>query len=169
MCKALGIVLMFLSSGVFLFKEVEEKKSKLSNLKEFIKALVILKNELKFSVPELSHLLKLMSDKTSGKISYIFKEMKNKVTSESDVDLFSSFKSVTDGRDIFSKEATDVIADFCSGFGKKTIDIEIENIKRCERDLNAIIKEESDKFIKERKLIYTLGISIGMVIVILVI
>ena len=163
----LGIAMIFLSLGVFLFKTVEEKRRELLNLKEFSKALTLLKDELKYSVPELSYLLKVMQKKTSGEISYIFKEMEYKVCHESSVDFFSAWKSATDGKALFSKEVTDEISDFCKDFGKKTVDIELEKIKRCENCLDELIKEESKKFIKDKKLIYTLGISIGAVIVIL--
>ena len=167
MYKALGVVFIFLSLGVYLNKSVEEKRAEILNLKEFYKALTVLKNELKFSMPEMPHLLKKVSEKSSGKISYIFKEMEEKVTAKSDIDFFTAWESVTEGKTLFSKEASCVILNFCQNFGKKTLDIELDNIKKCENDLNELIKEESDKFKKDRKLIYTLGISIGAVIVIL--
>ena len=146
MYKALGVVLIFLSLGAFLFKTVEMKKNQLLNLKEFKKALTLLKNELSFTMPEISQLLSTVSKKTSGEISYIFSAISEMLLKDS---------------------GTDEIYNFCKNFGKKTVDIEIENIKQCEKILECLINEESDKFIKDKKLIYTLGVSIGAVIVIL--
>lgn len=167
MYKALGVVLIFLSLGAFLFKTVETRKNQLLNLKEFKKALTLLKNELSFTMPEISQLLYTISQKTSGEISNIFNTISEILSKDSGVDFFTAWESVVGKRMLFSKEATDEIILFCKNFGKKTVDIEIENIKQCERTLECLINEESDKFIKDKKLIYTLGVSIGAVIVIL--
>lgn len=167
MYKALGVVLIFSSLGAFLYKTVETKKTHLLNLKEFKKALTLLKNELSFTMPEIFYLLSMVSEKTSGEISYIFSEMSKILIKDSGIDFFTAWEIAVDKRTLFSKEATDEIFGFCKNFGKKTVDIEIENIKQYEKILEGIINEENDKFIKDKKLIYTLGVSIGAVIVIL--
>ncbi len=167
MYKALGVVLIFLSLGAFLFKTVETKKTHLLNLKEFKKALTLLKNELSFTMPEISHLVSTISQKTSGEISYIFNAISEILIKDSGIDFFTAWETAVGKRMLFSKEATDEIFAFCKNFGKKTVDIEIENIKQYEKILEGIINEENDKFIKDKKLIYTLGVSIGAVIVIL--
>lgn len=167
MYKALGVVLIFLSLGAFLYQTVETKKKQLLNLKEFKKALTLLKNELSFTMPEISHLLSTVSQKTSGEISYVFSRIAEKLIKDTGIDFFTAWESAVGKRILFSKEATDEIFNFCKNFGKKTVDIEIENIKQYEKILECLINEESDKFIKDKKLIYTLGVSIGAVIVIL--
>lgn len=167
MYKALGGVLIFLSLGVFLYEKVETKKNQLLNLKEFKKALTLLKNELSFTMPEISHLVSTISEKTSGEISYIFSTISKMLIKDSGIDFFTAWESAVGKRMLFSKEATDEIFNFCKNFGKKTVDIETENIKQYEKILECLINEESDKFIKDKKLIYTLGVSIGAVIVIL--
>lgn len=167
MYKALGIVLIFLSLGVFSFKTVQTKKQRLFNLKEFKKVLTILKNELRFSMPEISSLCKKVCDMTSGEISYIFKNIANILRENSSTDFFAAWKSQTYENQFFSKEAMGEIVNFCESFGKKTLDIELENIKRCEKNLELLQNEEREKYLKDRKLIYTFTAAIGSVIVIL--
>ena len=167
MYKALGIVLVFLSLGIFSYKTVEKKRQQLINLKEFRRALGFLKNELSFSMPEISVLCKKVSNNTAGEISSLFKSIEHKILTDSRVDFSTAWKANTDKNVLFSPDATKEILNFVENFGKKTLDIELENIKRCEKALEELTQEENDKYIKEKKLIYTFGAALGAVIVIL--
>lgn len=167
MYKALGIVLIFLSLGMFSYKTVDTKKQHLFNLKEFKRALIILENELNFSMPEISFLCKKISDMTSGEISDLFKKIVKILRDNSSMDFFTAYKSAVGQKMLFSKEVTKEILNFGESFGKKTLDIELENIKRCKKILEQTENEEREKYIKERKLIYTFTAAIGTVIFIL--
>lgn len=167
MHKALGVILIFLSLGVFSYKIAQTKKQQLYNLKEFKKALTILKNELGFSMSEVSSLCKKVSDMTSGEVSSVFKSIEKMLSENSSTDFFSAWKVSTYEKQLFPKEAMGEITYFCEGFGKRTIDIELESIKRCEKSLEQSECEEREKYLKDRKLIYTFTAAVGAVIVIL--
>ena len=167
MYKALGIVLIFSSLGFFSYKTVQTKRCCLLNLREFKKALTVLKNELGFSMSEISSLCKKVSDMTSGEVSSVFKSIEKTLNENSSADFFTAWNLQTCKKQLFSKEAMAEITNFCENFGKKTIDIELENIKRCEKNLEQLNEEEREKYIKDRKLIYTFTAAIGTVIVII--
>ena len=167
MYKAMGIVLVILSSGIFSYKMVEKKRQQLVNLKEFKKALVFIKNELSFSMPEISVLCRKVSEKTEGEISHLFNEIEKMIKNDNNTDFSAAWKSITREKNLFSSDAAGEVLNFVENFGKKTLDIELENIKRSEKVSEQLIKEENDKYIKEKKLIYTFGAAIGAVVVIL--
>ena len=79
MYKALGIALVFLSLGILTYKKVEAKREHLINLKEFRKALLVLKNEMSFSIPEVPLLCEKVSSQTVGEISSVFKNIGKKL------------------------------------------------------------------------------------------
>lgn len=167
MCKALGIVLVFLALGVFSYKTVKVKTRHLINLKEFKRALVFIKNELSFSMPEVSVLCKMVSEKTHGEISRLFYDMGKTLASDNNTDIFAAWCENTNEKNLFCDAANREVLNFIQNFGRKTLDIELENIKATEIILEQLIQEEKDKYGKEKRLIYTLAASIGAVIVIL--
>ncbi len=167
MYKALGIVLVILSSAIFSYMTVEKKRQQLTNLKELRKAFVFIKNELSFSMPEISVLCRKVSEKTEGETSHLFNEVAKMIKNDNNIDFSTAWKSSTREKNLFSPDATEEILSFVKNFGKKTLDIELENIKRFEKVLQQFTQEENEKFIKEKKLIYTLGAAIGAVVMIL--
>lgn len=169
MYKAFGIGLISLSLGIFSYKTVERKKQCLLNLKEFRRALKILENELSFSMSEISFICTKISDMTSGEISDLFKRIMKALKDNSSTDFFTAYKSAASQKLLFSKEVAKEVLNFCECFGKKTLDIELENIKRCQKHLEEAECEERKIYLKERKLIYTFTAAIGAVTVIIVI
>jgi len=167
MYKALGIVLIILSSGIYSYKTVEKKRQQLTNLKEFKKALFVIHDELCFSMSEISVLCKTVSKRTKGKISHLFYQMQAMIEFDNNTDFLSAWNNSTQDENLFSNDATREVLNFVENFGKKTLDIELENIKKCEKVLEQLIESEDERYIKEKKLIYTFGAAIGAVIVIL--
>ena len=169
MFKALGIILIAISLGLFSYKKVDIKKQQLFNLSEIKRALAILKNELSFSMPEMSFLCKKVAEDTVGEISSLFNSIEKNLKKDSTMDFLNAWQNETLKNKLFSDEAQKEILGFCNNFGKKTIDIELENINKTEKNLEILLKDEKDKYQKDKKLIYTLGAAIGAVVVIIVI
>ena len=169
MFKAIGLVLILISLAVFVFNKVENKKQKFLNFCEMKRAISFLKHELSFSAPELSLLCKRISDQTSGEISQVFKETKRQLEKESSIDFYTAWENAAGKRELFSEETQKIILELIKGLGKKSLDIEIENIEKTQKALETLEAEEKEKYLKERKLIYTLGTAAGAVILILAI
>lgn len=169
MYKIVGIALVVLSSGLFTYLKVERMREQFLNLKEIKKAITYLKHELTFSGDKISGLCKKISDNTSGPIAQIFMDIAEMLDGENNIDIFSAWQSKTCDKQLFSKQTEKEISDFFKNFGKKSIEIELENIKKTEDTLQMLISEEGEKLIKDKKLIYTISAALCAVIVILAI
>ena len=167
MFKAVGIILILVSLGSFVLDKVENKKAIFLNFCQIKKALNFLKHELSFSTPEISKLCSKTSSHIEGEISDIFKELSDNL--KHNADFFTAWQTATKNKSLFSDNVNNIILDFVKAFGKKTLDIEIENIEKTLLALEMIETEEREKYIQDRKLIYTLGTAVGAVIIILVI
>ncbi len=169
MYKIMGIGLIALSLGSFTYLKVEQIKERFLNLKEIKRAITYLKHELSFSGDKMSVLCNKISNNVSGQIAEIFKGIAEILDGEENIDIFSAWQKMTCGKQLFSEQAEKEVSDFFKNFGKKTVEIEIENLNRTEGILEMLILEEKEKFEKDKKLIYTLGAAISAVIVILAI
>lgn len=169
MYKALGIALVFLSLGILTYKKVEAKREHLINLKEFRKALLVLKNEMSFSIPEVPLLCEKVSSQTVGEISSVFKNIGKIVSNDSGITFLEAWNEATKEKELFTARAEKEVLDFLKGFGKKTLEIELESIKRTQNVLDIMTEEENDIFQRDKKLTYALGTAVGLVIVILTI
>lgn len=168
MFKTAGVIFVLVPLGIFMFNKVENKKEKYQNLCEMKRALAFLRHEMSFSAPELFLICQRISDETTGEISKIFHKLHNQLKEEPSTDFGQNFCRLG-GDSLFPDSVKKVILDFTKSLGKKSLDIEIENIAKTEKALETAEIEEKEKFLKERKLIYTLGIASGAVILILTI
>ena len=169
MSKLMGIVLVFFSLTTFLYKRVESKKRKLSNLYEIKKALINLRHEMSFSLPELPELCGRIAKHTEGDVSELFINIKTMIQRDSDLSFYDAWKGATEDKALFSKEVDVILSDFAKSFGTKSEEIEKENLTRATETLKALEKQEQEILKKETKLTYTLGFSLGAILVILVI
>lgn len=168
MYKIIGLFFVGGSLAGFMYSRAQSINKKYINLKEMIKALTYLKQELSFSAGELWKVLREISCKTQGEISEIFCQISN-ILEEKPLDFSSAWHGVTDGKVLFSKDTENSLFDLAGNLGKKSLDIELENIQKTKEILEQIEEYEKEKTTKDKKLLYTLGVSLGIALVILVI
>lgn len=168
MYKIIGLFLAGSALAGFLYVRAQSINTKYNNLKELIKALTYLKQELSFSAGELSGVFRRISEKTNSLVSQVFLNIAD-ILEERPTDFYSAWKKVTDGKGLFTKEAENLMSDFSQNLGKKSLDIELENIEKSREILMQIEEYEREKTTKDKKLTYTLGVSFGVALVILVI
>ncbi len=169
MLKTIGVGFILISLGMFLFNKVESKRQKYLNFCEIKRAVTFLKHELSFSAPELFLICEKISNETSGEISEIFHNIHNKLKSNPTIDFGKAFKEAVKNRVLFSESVEKTVSDFARTLGKKSLDIEIENISKAQAALQMLEAEEKEKYLKDKKLIYTLGLASGAVVLILAI
>ena len=169
MCKALGIIMTFFSCACFLYRIVNERREQTNNLKEIKKAVIYLKNELAFSMPEMISLCEKTAKKTTGEISLIFERVSEYMCEDSCVDFYSAWQRACGEKKLFSPETERAVTELFAEFGKKTLDIELHNVSRVQHILEEREKEEEKKYMTDRKLIYTLGVAFCTVTVIIAI
>lgn len=168
MYKLTGIVMVCCALWGFLYSKVQTITSEYNNLKEMIKALTYLKQELKFSSGELGRVCKEISGRTQLQVSEIFGGIAD-ILKENVCDFYQAWYGTIRGKKIFSKETENALEEFAQNLGKKSLDIELENIEKTIEILSQIEEYEGEKTTKHKKLIYTLGASVGAALIILVI
>lgn len=169
MFKVLGVIFILFSLGVFTYRTVEQKKRQLTNLKEMKKAITFLKHELTFSMPEMATLCKKVAQKTEGDISKAFLNTEKIIHNDSSIDFSNAWQMTIEDKKLFSPAAEREILDFSKEFGKKTLEIELENLKKYESELHLLEENEKEKYLNDKKVTCTLGAAMGAVLVILVI
>lgn len=168
MYKLTGIVMVCCALWGFLYSKVQAITSEYNNLKEMIKALTYLKQELKFSSGELGKVCREISVRTQFQVSGIFGNIAD-ILKENVCDFYQAWHGAVCGQKIFSKETEKTLEEFAQNLGKKSLDIELENIEKTIEILSQIEEYEGEKTTKHKKLIYTLGASVGAALIILVI
>ncbi len=168
MYKLTGIVMVCCALWGFLYSKVQAITSEYNNLKEMIKALTYLKQELKFSSGELGRVCKEISGRTQLQVSEIFENIADTLK-ENVCDFYQAWYETIRDKKTFSKETENALEDFAQNLGKKSLDIELENIEKTIEILSQIEEYEGEKTLKNKKLIYTLGASVGAALIILVI
>ncbi len=168
MYRFVGIILVSSAFFGFLYSKGQTIGRKYENLKEMIKALTYLKQEISFSSGELFRVCRDISLKTHSDISEVFCEISN-ILEEKPMDFYSAWLTSTNKKTLFAKEVKTAVCDLAQNLGKKSLDIELENIEKTKQILEQIEEYEKEKTAKDKKLLYTLGASVGAAFLILVI
>lgn len=168
MYRLAGIILVSSAFLGFLYSKGQTISKKYENLKEMIKALTYLKQEISFSTGELFKVCRDISSKIRSDVSEVFCEIAD-ILEEKPTDFYSAWITSIDGKVLFTKEAETSVCDLAQNLGKKSLDIELENIEKTKQILEQIEEYEKEKMVKDKKLLYTLGASIGAAFLILII
>ncbi len=166
MYKIIGMLLVGGALSGFLYNKAQTMSKEYENLKEMIKALTYLKQELSFSAGELWRVCRTIANRTKNDVSEAFLKTAN-ILEEKPSDFYTSWSEATQGVSLFSKEAQSAISDLIYNLGKKSLDIELENIEKTKEILEQTEIYEREKTAKDKKLLYTLGVSAGLALVIL--
>jgi len=142
---------------------------KYENLKEIKKAITYLKQELSFSVSEISFLSKCMAENTKGEISHILGDVHTFLSEDKTLDFKDAWYKSKGDKSLFTFEAEKIVDSLFKDLGKRTLDIELENITKAEKRLEILESEEKEKYKKDKKLIYTLGVTACAVMLIVAI
>ena len=170
MLKALGIVMILFASVMFSYMKVDEMKQKYQNLKQMKKALSMMKSEISFSSRELSEAAGELSASLSGDMAFFFKNVSQYLAENETADFgqaWEAAKSVFAQKPFLSAAADKTMTDFSQRAGKMSREIELENIEKTLEAIDNTLEDEREKYTKNRKLIFTLGIAAGLAVLIL--
>lgn len=168
MYKIIGILLVVGALSGFLYNQAQSMSREYENLKEMIKALTYLKQELSFSAGELWKVCRMIADRTKNDVSEAFFKTAD-ILEEKSSDFCTSWSEATQEMSLFSNNTQAVLSDLFYNLGKKSLDIELENIEKAKEILEQTEIYEREKTTKDKKLLYTLGVSAGLALVILAI
>lgn len=169
MPKIVGMLLLIISAISCICNQLCTKKEKVENLREMRRAILYITQEIQFSMSDVSTLCEKTAQIIKGEVSNIFNSIADILNAESNTDFYTAWKKVCGEKEFFSEKAEIVLSELFCEFGKKSLEAEVENMKRARHILEETEKEEEKKYHSDRKLICTLGVSACCAVIIVLI
>lgn len=165
--KSIIYILIFVSSTCIGILISNKYKNRVNDLKEFKSMLNIMNTKIRYTYEPIGEIAKDISQMAESNISCIFKEiynqLKNKPISEAwDI-------AVETYGDNFSIDDKNIIKSMGKMLGKTDVDGQISEISQAEEFLKVQIENAEKERQKNEKLYKSLGMAIGMAIVIILI
>lgn len=150
--------------GILMAKKYS---SRVKDLKEMRKALNFFEDKIKFTYEPIPDVFEEISSKVNENIGEIFKSSANLMQNESAG--VSWEKAVDNANTNFSKEDNEVIKGLAKMLGKTDIDGQVSEIRLTNKFIDVQIKDAENEKNRNEKLYKTLGVTVGLAIVIVLI
>ena len=162
---SLGMVLAISFSIGYLISK--KYSSRVNELKEMQIALDILENKIKYTYEPLKDIFAEMKKLLKGNISELFSNISKKLESNSVETAFS--ESLKEVKTNLLSEDLEVINNLSKTLGKTEKDGQVSQIELSKTFINSQIKKAEKEEEKNSKLYKTLGITVGLAVIILLI
>ena len=161
----LGLILIGTSYvGVLMSKKYSNR---LRDLKEMRKALNFFEEKIKFTYEPIPDVFEEISGKVKENIGEIFNTSSNLMQSKSAGEAWEF--AVDNSNNNFTKEDKDIIKGLAKMLGKTDIDGQVSEIRLTNKFIDVQIKDAEKEKIKNEKLYKTLGATVGLALVIILI
>ena len=141
--------------------------NRLRDLKEMRKALNFFEEKIKFTYEPIQDVFEEISHKVKENIGEIFHNSSKAMENESAGESWEN--AVENSNNNFTKEDKDIIKGLAKMLGKTDIDGQVSEIKLTCKFLDVQIKDAENEKLKNEKLYKTLGATIGLALVIILI
>ena len=141
--------------------------NRVKDLKEMRKALNFFEEKIKFTYEPIPDVFREISGKMNPNIGNIFKEASEKMNDKFAGEAWE--ESVSNSNTNFTKEDIEIINGLAKMLGKTDIDGQVSEIRLTEKFIDTQIKEAESEKLKNEKLYKTLGATVGLAIVIVLI
>lgn len=161
----LGLILIGTSYvGVLMSKKYSNR---LRDLKEMRKALNFFEEKIKFTYEPIPDVFEEISSKVKENIGEIFNTSSNLMQSKSAGEAWEF--AVDNSNNNFTKEDKDIIKGLAKMLGKTDIDGQVSEIRLTNKFIDVQIKDAEKEKTKNEKLYKTLGATVGLALVIILI
>ena len=141
--------------------------NRLRDLKEMRKALNFFEEKIKFTYEPVPDVFEEISHKVKENIGEIFQNSSKTMENESAGVAWE--KAVEEANSNFTKEDKDIIKGLAKMLGKTDIDGQVSEIRLTCKFLDVQIKDAENEKLKNEKLYKTLGATVGLALVIILI
>lgn len=141
--------------------------NRLRDLKEMRKALNFFEEKIKFTYEPVPDVFEEISHKVKDNIGEIFQNSSKTMENESAGVAWE--KAVEEANSNFTKEDKDIIKGLAKMLGKTDIDGQVSEIRLTCKFLDVQIKDAENEKLKNEKLYKTLGATVGLALVIILI
>ena len=141
--------------------------NRLKDLKEMRKAFNFFEEKIKFTYEPIPDVFDEISHKVQDNIGEIFRNSSKSMENESAGVAWE--KAVDESNNNFTKEDKDIIKGLAKMLGKTDIDGQVSEIRLTNKFLEVQIKDAENEKNKNEKLYKTLGATVGLALVIILI
>ena len=141
--------------------------NRLKDLKEMRKAFNFFEEKIKFTYEPIPDVFEEISHKVQDNIGEIFRNSSKSMENESAGVAWE--KAVDESNNNFTKEDKDIIKGLAKMLGKTDIDGQVSEIRLTNKFLEVEIKDAENEKNKNEKLYKTLGATVGLALVIILI
>ena len=141
--------------------------NRLRELKEMRKAFNFFEEKIKFTYEPIPDVFEEISHKVQDNIGEIFRNSSKSMENESAGVAWE--KAVDESNNNFTKEDKDIIKGLAKMLGKTDIDGQVSEIRLTNKFLEVQIKDAENEKNKNEKLYKTLGATVGLALVIILI
>ena len=165
--KCIIYILIFMSSTYIGILISNKYKNRVNDLKEFKSALNIMNTKIRYTYEPIGEIAMDISGIAKSNVGYIFRELHKQLKIKP---IFEAWNIAIDtyGNN-FSKEDKNIIKSMGKMLGKTDIDGQLSEISQAEEFLKIQIEGAEKERQKNEKLYKSLGMTIGMAIVIILI
>ena len=155
-----------LSTGIgILISKMYENRVK--ELRQFKNILNIIKTKIKFTYEPLAEIFNQISQEKSSKIEEIFENMTYKLAFENVK--YSWMDAIQEADISITQEDKDILKELGKVLGQTDADSQVNEIEVTESFLNMQIEKAEEARKKNQKMYKTLGVVVGLVVVIILI
>ena len=160
------IFLFVMISGIGIIISDKYKK-RVIDLKEMQMALNMFETKMKFTYEPIPSIFMQIAQNTKPNISRIFEQSAKKMKNLSAGDAWT--QSINESKNYLKEEDKQILTSMNRLLGKTSIEGQISEIKLTSNFLNHQIKKAEEEEQKNKKMYKTLGVTLGLAIVIILI
>lgn len=172
MLKIIGSLIVIFATSIMGFYFANVFTERVKQLRELQYALNILETEIVYTSTPLYEALKNVSERSDGSIKNLFLVMSRQLIEKNNQGVLYAFKEaekLLKTEIFFDKEELEIMYSFMSSLGNSDIEGQKKNFNITIKKLEAFEKKAEEKRTKNERLYRYLGVSAGMLIVILLV
>ena len=165
--KYINILLVFIITFLIGYLKSQKYSNRVLELKELEIALDILENKIKFTYEPLKEIFEQMKNLLKGDISEIFNEVNKNLENDNVENAF--YKSLENIKTNLLEEDLEIIKNLSKILGKTDKEGQVSQIELARTFIKSQIKKAEKEEEKNSKLYKTLGTTVGLAFVIILI
>ena len=167
--KYLFLIMILLGTSYIGFLVSKKYSNRVKDLKEMRRALNFFEEKIKFTYEPIPDVFKEIASKMQPNIGKIFKDGAIKMEENSTSAGEAWEEALKNENTAFTKEDNEILKGLSKMLGKTTVDGQVSEIRLTSKFLDVQINEAEKEKTKNEKMYKTLGATIGLAIVIVLI
>ena len=165
--KTILLILIFSTATLIGLTISKKYQTRVKNLKEMQRALHIFEEKIKYTYETIPDLFLEISEKTSNSISQIFEESSKNMKDMSAGEAWEL--ALDNSKTKLNKEDIEILKGLAKMLGRTDLDGQVNEIKLTQKFIDTKIEDAEIERRKNEKLYKTLGVTLGLGLVIILI